>query len=281
MHTSDEKSMFSVRPLALGSGTAGGHFQHNFRIVFISEGGGTCSIERSGHTVEAGQLLCMVPDHPHHFIPCPGASGYIITFSEAFLTPTPDEPESFHAAGLSLRFALCPVISLQPDVQAELSDLAEKMVKEYAGYNQMRMEILRRYLQIYLIHVVRHMDVAVGMTAPAHVCVLLRKFTALLEQHFREKKMVAAYARQLGVTSNYLNCMVKKYSGYSASYHIRQRVVLEAKRKAIYSGFSMKEIAYELGFDDTAHFSKYFKNVAGDNFSSFKKTLGNEFFFAV
>lgn len=281
MHTSDEKSMFSIGPLALGSGTGGGHFQDKFRIIFISEGEITCSIERSGHTIEAGQLLCMAPDHPHHFIPYPGASGHIITFSEAFLTPTPEEPDSFHAAGLSLRFALCPVISLQPDVQTELADLAAKMVKEYAVYNQMRTEMLRRYLQIYLIHVVRRMDIAVGMMAPANVCVLLRKFTALLEQHFKEKKMVACYAKQLGVTSNYLNCMVKKYSGYSASHHIRQRVVLEAKRKAIYSGYSMKEIAYDLGFDDTAHFSKYFKSVAGNNFSSFKKTIGNEFFFAV
>ena len=59
--------------------------------------------------------------------------------------------------------------------------------------------------------------------------------------------------------SNYLNEIIKKTTGYSAGYHIRQRVVLEAKRKAAYSDSCMKEIAYHLGFCDIAHFSKFFK----------------------
>jgi AraC-like DNA-binding protein len=83
--------------------------------------------------------------------------------------------------------------------------------------------------------------------------------------------MVADYAAGFAVTPNYLNEIIKKSSGIPASEHIKQRVVLEAKRLAAYSDASMKEIAYSLGFDDVAHFSKYFKNVTGINFSDFKK----------
>lgn len=54
-------------------------------------------------------------------------------------------------------------------------------------------------------------------------------------------------------------------------YHIRQRVILEARRRAANSDVSMKEIAYYLGFDDTAHFSKFFKTAYGKNFTEFKK----------
>ena len=47
--------------------------------------------------------------------------------------------------------------------------------------------------------------------------------------------------------------------------------MLEAKRQAAYSSLTMKEIAYQLGFDDIAHFSKFFKNVSGSSFTDFKK----------
>jgi len=68
--------------------------------------------------------------------------------------------------------------------------------------------------------------------------------------------------------------IVKKHTQHSAGYHIRQRIVLEAKRLAIYSDVCMKEIAYLLGFSDTAHFSKFFKKSTGINFSEFKRGRG-------
>jgi len=46
---------------------------------------------------------------------------------------------------------------------------------------------------------------------------------------------------------------------------------MEAKRLALYSQVSMKEIAYGLGFDNLAHFSKYFKTNSGSNFTDFKR----------
>ena len=70
---------------------------------------------------------------------------------------------------------------------------------------------------------------------------------------------------------NYLNRTVKKMTGLTASYHIQQQIILEAKRQAIHSNVSMKEIAYFLGFDNLAHFSKFFKNNSGMSFSTFKK----------
>src|SRR5450432_815874 len=83
--------------------------------------------------------------------------------------------------------------------------------------------------------------------------------------------MVAEYAAQLLVIPNYLNRVVKRITGISAGHHIRQCIVLEAKRMGRYSGAGMKEIAYDLGFLDIAHFSRFFKTFGGANFSDFKK----------
>ena len=83
--------------------------------------------------------------------------------------------------------------------------------------------------------------------------------------------MVCDYASVLSVSPNYLNRTVKKVSGYTASHHIQQQIVLEAKKQAIHYGVSMKEIAYQLGFDNPSHFSKFFKCNSGMNFTQFIK----------
>jgi AraC-like DNA-binding protein len=95
----------------------------------------------------------------------------------------------------------------------------------------------------------------------------------LLENNFIQKRSVSAYAKELFVTPNYLNYMVKKSSGYPASHHIRHRIILEAKRKIRNTGTPMKQVAYELGFEDLSHFSKFFKKVSGINFTSFKNEM--------
>ena len=62
---------------------------------------------------------------------------------------------------------------------------------------------------------------------------LTQQFIALLDKHFKAQKMVSGYAGMLLVTPNYLNEIIKKTTGYSAGYHIRQRVVLEANGKPL------------------------------------------------
>lgn len=101
----------------------------------------------------------------------------------------------------------------------------------------------------------------------------VKRFMDLLKKNFTTHKMVADYARELCLTPSHLNKIVKKVSGFPASYHIQQQIILEAKRQAIYYGLSMKEVASSLGFDDYLHFSKFFKNNSGMNFTSFKNTM--------
>src|SRR5688572_8942105 len=103
---------------------------------------------------------------------------------------------------------------------------------------------------------------------------LVSRFMDHLNKNFATKKLVSDYADDLCISANYLNTIIKKVTGFPASHHIQQCIIREAKRRALYSGAMMKEIAYDLGFNDLAHFSKFFKNYSGSSFSSFMKELG-------
>ena len=62
------------------------------------------------------------------------------------------------------------------------------------------------------------------------------------------------------------------YSKKTPLQIIQERVITEAKRLFYYTDKSVKEIADDLGFEDVAHFSKFFKNCTTQNPSELKKT---------
>ena len=100
---------------------------------------------------------------------------------------------------------------------------------------------------------------------------IVRTFKKDIETHFKQMHKVHDYAEKQHLSSTYLNEVVKSESGISAKDMIQNRILREAKRLALYSDMSMKEIAWEIGFEDNAHFSKVFKKQQGETFSAFRE----------
>lgn len=92
---------------------------------------------------------------------------------------------------------------------------------------------------------------------------LVNSFKQLLSEKFREVKQVQAYAALLNLTPLYLNEVVKTVTGFAVSYWINQQVLLEAKRLLYYTNLDVKQVAYELGYDDHTYFSRFFKKHTG------------------
>lgn len=98
-------------------------------------------------------------------------------------------------------------------------------------------------------------------------------FRDLLEEHFREQKQVGYYTQQLGIVEKRLNTATKNTVGKTAKELINDRVLLEAKRLLINSFMSIKEIAYELGFDEPGNFIKYFRKYTSQTPTEFKEKV--------
>jgi AraC-like DNA-binding protein len=92
---------------------------------------------------------------------------------------------------------------------------------------------------------------------------LVKDFWTLINKHFISQKTVSWYADQLQVSITYLNLLCRKYLNVTAKQLIEQRVLLEAKQRLRFSGMSVKEIAYDLGFSDMPSFSNHFKKKSG------------------
>lgn len=90
----------------------------------------------------------------------------------------------------------------------------------------------------------------------------IRRYHLLVDTHFRAQHQVQFYAGQLNKAPKTLANVFALYNEKSPLAVIQERLMLEAKRLLLYSDKSAKEIAYELGFEDAAYFSNFFKKHA-------------------
>lgn len=98
---------------------------------------------------------------------------------------------------------------------------------------------------------------------PSRSEAISKSFKLLLDEHFIRTKSPGEFAAKMNISTVYLNECVKKATGQTVSYHIHQRIILEAKRLLFHSCKSIKEIATELGYEDYPYFSRLFTKVTG------------------
>jgi AraC-like DNA-binding protein len=99
---------------------------------------------------------------------------------------------------------------------------------------------------------------------------ILREFKRSLNKKYATAHMVSDYAGEMAVTSDYLNKTVKNLTGKSAKDHIQSKLITEAKRSLLFSNISNKELAFDLGFEEPAHFNNFFKKCTGMTPSEFR-----------
>ena len=95
------------------------------------------------------------------------------------------------------------------------------------------------------------------------------EFKLMVETHLTEQPSINTIAEKLALTTNSLYRLVKEYSGTSPKDFFTNRLMIEAQRKLRYSNLSVKELAYELGFNDPDYFSRLFKKSTGKSVSDF------------
>ncbi len=150
---------------------------------------------------------------------------------------------------------------------AELLPIFQLMEKEYSANHSYHEQVLLSYLNILLLKIKSFPWAKNELVHKNDYTTLqiVMKYKQLVRQHCRNQHFVSYYAELLMHTSNYLNLMVKKVTGFPAGHIIHNQLILEAKRLLMHTKLSPKEVAYELGFVDHTYFSKFFKKRTGLN----------------
>jgi AraC family transcriptional activator of pobA len=84
-----------------------------------------------------------------------------------------------------------------------------------------------------------------------------------VEHRFRGNQVVSDYAASLHVSESRLRTACIAATAQSPIQLIHARILLEAKRQLHFTDSPVREIAFALGFEDAAYFTRFFRRRAG------------------
>lgn len=224
------------------------------QVLLIARGGGEATLEGRRHRLRPMHAVNVPTGQVHGFSFKPGTQGWVVTFAAEILDQVLMPPE-----GLDRVLAQTAVLRGTPRMRRLMMDIfAEYEARRYA-----RAHVLRALSAMLLGLVARALVVkhAPGIHVPG--ADLVRRFEELVDAHFRDHWPVARYANALKVTPTHLSRVTREACGCPASGMIRDRIVREARRNLVYTNLPVSTIAYALGFEDPAYFSRTFTGATG------------------
>lgn len=162
-------------------------------------------------------------------------------------------------------------LRLSAEEAAALERVVGEFRAEYDVPDTFREEMLRMQLKRFIILCTRMArERFAGDRVAEQDFDIIRQFHILLDASFREKKRVQDYAEMLHRSPKTLSNLFAACGRPSPLRIIHERINAEARRLALYTPKSAKEIAYLLGFDDAAAFSRFFTKMNRESITAFR-----------
>ncbi len=222
-------------------------------LVYCAYGNLSMTIDEKEFQLAAGQVITITSGQIHS-INKSSKKGFILEFSLDFFCKNDNDIELIFHNGLFCHFAMNEVITVDKNIVETQLDLIEEELKELP----------------YQYHISIHSRIELILVAINRAKVkrgdeiwkpdaLFLKFLEAVRKSFEHNYSVAQFANLLGTTEIKLNELAKLHVGKTAQNVIYGLIASEAKRLLIYGDSSVKEVAYQLGFNDPFYFSNFFK----------------------
>jgi AraC family transcriptional regulator, transcriptional activator of pobA len=232
------------------------------QMVFVLRGRGVALAEGKRTQYRPPALILVPAGCVHGFEFEPGTTGHVVSVSSDLLRELVQRD-----AAIGALFAQPLTLEFQgealrtTDLTQGLRLLAREYTRTTAGHDL----ALHGWLEVLLANALR---LAQHLPDPADPLVgqrrvLITRFNELVERRFRQNQTVSHYATALHVSESRLRNACLSMTGQSPIQLIHARVLLEAKRQLHYTDNPVSEIAYALGFDDPAYFTRFFTRRVG------------------
>ncbi len=238
-------------------------------VFFIQEGSGVLLADGETMRFEAPCILLIPARTVHGFTYTPTAAGWVLTIADAYWRELVAREPGFaalFAAPLSL-----PVAG-EMDALGRLRILAQELVWNAPGYTA----AIEGHLLCVLVTVLRFLHHAAqpGFTAASRSTALVARFRDFIEIHYAAGLSLSRYVALLRVTEAQLRRACVQVARQAPMLMVQDRIFLEAQRVLLYTNMTVGEAAHDLGFSDSAYFSRFFAKRAGRSPRAFRQQAG-------
>ena len=239
-------------------------------IIIMFKGKGIHTVDFVPYSYTKGTVFFITKDQIHNFKINPDSDGYILYFTDNFLTRLimNDDLNILHDI---FDYIYYPAkIQLDNDVFDDVLKLIQVIDKEFSIKKDTYKElILRPLLQAMLLKLSRQ-RLAQELPLEQKDKSLYLQFKKLSLNH-NYTVHVNDYAKKLDVSSKTLTNMLNKYLGKSTKKYLDEHLILQIKRLLLDEHLTIENIADKLCFDEPTNMVKFFKRHEGKTPSEFSK----------
>ena len=247
------------------------HRHNYYTVLFIEKASGKHVIDYKSYPFGRSEVHFVSPGQVHQVALTDRPTGRVFTFSKEFLAINEISERFISNFKLFKSFKDTPPLKIDQEILQRLKYIIQEMDVFQNSQLNYSHTALGALLKLFLINCSNssNLDVSQIDEDNANIC-LFRDFKHLVESNFNKWHKVKDYAKEVNVTPKHLSSIVKSISGKLAKDFIQDRVLIESKRLLLHTDMSVKEIAYEIGFNEPLHFSGFFKKREGISPSKYR-----------
>jgi len=253
------------------------HRHDCYEVLYISEGEGTHIIDFEPYPVKPNTFYFLSKDQIHFWQLSKPLNGNALLFTEEFLGIPSSNIIRAHDFSFFHDVGQVPYLSIDKKASSMIDGLLDGIEKEFHHETARSLSVLRAYLHILLtqlhrLYNVNHPESHAKTTSP-----IARQFSQLVSEHFISQHSVKDYANRIGISTSHLTDTIKAVTGQSPGNIIRQKLAVEAKRLLVQSNASIAEIGYQLNFEDSSYFGRFFKRETGISPATFRQSTREKY----
>jgi AraC family transcriptional activator of pobA len=249
-----------------------------FTLIWIQKGNGKVKVDFSEYDFTENQLLAFAPYQPFMLSSTDPIEGVVIHFHPDFFCIMKHHHEVSCNGVLFNNIYEPPYVTIDEAAKSTFTMVLDQIKVEMQNPALAQYELLVSYLKIFLITASRlkkeqqpkELTTIEENSAPF----ILQNLKNYIELHFKTKHSASDYADLLHITPKALAKITKNHFNKTLTDLISERIIIEAKRELYLTNKAVKEIAYELGYEDEHYFSRFFKNNADISPQVYRDTVG-------
>ncbi|MEO1098227.1 MAG: helix-turn-helix domain-containing protein [Bacteroidota bacterium] len=238
-------------------------------LLLIEKGKGTIDVDFFSHQIKEN-IIWFITDGRVVNTKVSGCQGMVIRFNDSFFDLNRSENRSTFINILHHYFCHSPFFEPNSEELSHFLRLFTDIRQEYNRENAST-TVLLSYLKVVLVNYQR--GIKPGFNSKNNdivdTIIVLR---SNIEQHYIKQKNAGYYAEKQNLSLKRLNEITTTSIGKTVTQLIHERLILEAKRRLLFTEISVAEIAYQIGFEDVNYFYRFFKKRVGNTPLQFRNT---------